>query len=109
VYGDTDHDERERIYDRFRSGDLQSLIISRVGDEGIDLPDAEVAILASTMGSSRSQTGQRAGRTMRPLGDATVYLILTKGSGEEDWGRESTQYLAEKGIDVTKTDWEQYR
>lgn len=103
VYGDTGHDERERIYDAFRDGDLDSLIISRVGDEGIDLPDAEVAILASTMGSSRSQTGQRAGRTMRPLGDATVYIVLTKGSGEEDWGRESTQYLAEKGVDVTKT------
>lgn len=84
-----------------------TLIISRVGDEGIDLPDAEVAILASTMGSSRSQTGQRVGRTMRPLGDSQVYIILTKGSGEEDWGRESTQYLAEKGIDITKTDWEE--
>lgn len=107
VYGETDHSERERIYDAFRRGEIDALIISRVGDEGIDLPDAEVAILASTMGSSRSQTGQRAGRTMRPLGDATVYIVLTKGSGEEDWGRESTQYLAEKGIDVTKTDWKE--
>nr|WP_328764434.1 DEAD/DEAH box helicase [Halomicroarcula salinisoli] len=105
VYGETAHEERERIYDAFRDGEIGALIISRVGDEGIDLPDAEVAILASTMGSSRSQTGQRAGRTMRPLGDATVYIVLTKGSGEEDWGRESTQYLAEKGVDVTKTNW----
>lgn len=105
VYGETDHSDRESIYDAFRAGELEALIISRVGDEGIDLPDAEVAILASTMGSSRSQTGQRAGRTMRPLGDASVYILLTKGSNEEDWGRESTQYLAEKGIDVTKTDW----
>ncbi|UIP00406.1 DEAD/DEAH box helicase [Halobaculum sp. CBA1158] len=106
VYGETDHSDREDIYDAFRAGDLEALIISRVGDEGIDLPDAEVAILASTMGSSRSQTGQRAGRTMRPLGDASVYILLTKGSGEEDWGRESTQYLAEKGVDVTKTVWD---
>jgi len=103
VFGDTGHTERERIYDAFRDGDIDVLIVSRVGDEGIDLPNAEVAILASTMGSSRSQTGQRAGRTMRPLGDATVYIILTKGSGEEDWGRESTQYLAEKGANVKKT------
>ncbi|RZH69640.1 DEAD/DEAH box helicase [Natrinema altunense] len=105
VYGDTGHKEREQIYDRFREGEIDTLIISRIGDEGIDLPDAEVAILASTMGSSRSQTGQRAGRTMRPLGDAKVYVVLTRGSGEEDWGRESTQYLAEKGINVTKTSW----
>lgn len=74
--------------------------------DGIDLPDAEVAILASTMGSSRSQTGQRAGRTMRPFGDSQVYVLLTKGSGEEDWGRESTQYLGEKGIDISKSEWE---
>ncbi|QLK26373.1 DEAD/DEAH box helicase [Natrinema zhouii] len=106
IYGETNHVKREEIYDRFRQGTIDALIISRVGDEGIDLPDAEVAIIASTMGSSRSQTGQRAGRTMRPLGDANVYIILTEGSGEEDWGRESTQYLAEKGIDVRKTDWQ---
>lgn len=106
VYGETSHDKREEMYEQFRAGEISALIVSRVGDEGIDLPDAEIAVLASTMGSSRSQTGQRAGRTMRPLGDATVYIILTKGSGEEDWGRESTQYLAEKGVDVTKTDWE---
>jgi len=105
VHGETSHKKRDKVYDRFRDGEIQSLVISRVGDEGIDLPDAEVAILASTMGSSRSQTGQRAGRTMRPLGDSQVYILLTKGSGEEDWGRESTQYLAEKGIDVTKTEY----
>jgi DNA excision repair protein ERCC-3 len=105
IYGETRHDERERIYEDFREGELDALIISRVGDEGIDLPDAEMAILASTMGSSRSQTGQRAGRTMRPFGDSQVYVLLTKGSGEENWGRESTQYLGEKGIDISKREW----
>ena len=109
VHGKTSHSKREDIYDQFRNGEIQSLVISRVGDEGIDLPDAEVAILSSTMGSSRSQTGQRAGRTMRPLGDSQVYILLTKGSGEEDWGRESTQYLAEKGIDITKSEFEDMR
>ncbi|WP_276259904.1 DEAD/DEAH box helicase [Haloglomus litoreum] len=102
IYGETAHDEREERYRQFRDGNLDSLIISRIGDEGIDLPDAEVAILASTRGASRAQTGQRAGRTMRPFGDSKVYVLLTKGSGEEDWGRESTQYLAEKGIDISK-------
>lgn len=105
IYGETPHEERERRYQQFRDGELGALIVSRIGDEGIDLPDAEVAILASTRGSSRAQTGQRAGRTMRPFGESQVYVLLTKGSGEEDWGRESTQYLAEKGIDVTKSEW----
>lgn len=107
INGETPHEEREERYEQFRKGDLEALIVSRIGDEGIDLPDAEVAILASTRGSSRTQTGQRAGRTMRPYGDSQVYILLTKGSGEEEWGRESTQYLAEKGIDVTKTELKQ--
>jgi DNA excision repair protein ERCC-3 len=108
IYGKTSHSDRDTLYERFRdeTDDLDTLLISRVGDEGIDLPDAEVAILASTMGSSRSQTGQRAGRTMRPSGSSQVYILLTKGSGEADWGRESTQFLAEKGIDITKTEWD---
>lgn len=104
IFGETAHDERKMRYSEFRDGDLDTLIISRIGDEGIDLPDAEIAILASTRGASRAQTGQRAGRTMRPYGDSQVYILLTKGTGEEDWGRESTHFLAEKGVDVTKTD-----
>lgn len=107
ISGETSHEEREERYEQFRNGDIGALIVSRIGDEGIDLPDAEVAILASTRGSSRAQTGQRAGRTMRPYGNSRVYILLTKGSGEEEWGRESTQYLAEKGIDVTKTELNQ--
>jgi len=106
IYGETDHETREERYQQFRGGEIGALIISRIGDEGIDLPDAEVAVLASTRGASRAQTGQRAGRTMRPFGDSRVYILLTKGSGEEDWGRESTQYLSEKGIDVEKKEVE---
>lgn len=106
VYGQTPHKKRQKIFDSFRSGKIKNLIISRVGDAGIDLPNAELAIVTSTLGSSRAQTGQRTGRTMRPVGGSKVYILLTKGSGEEDWGRQSTQFLAEKGIDITKKDWE---
>lgn len=104
IYGETPHDERERRYNEFRRGEIDALIVSRIGDEGIDLPDAQVAILTSTRGASRAQTGQRTGRTMRPYGGSQVYILLTKGSGEEDWGRESTQYLGEKGIEIEKTE-----
>lgn len=109
IYGETPHAEREELYEAFRENREEALIVSRVGDEGIDLPDAGVAILGSTMGSSRAQTGQRTGRTMRPAGSSQAYVLLTKGSSEEDWGRESTQYLAEKGIDVTQFEWEDFR
>jgi DNA excision repair protein ERCC-3 len=105
ISGETPHDTREELYDDFRDGWRSTLVISRVGDEGIDLPDAGVAILASTMGSSNAQTGQRAGRTMRPDSDSKTYVLLTKGSGEADWGRESTRFLAEQGADVTKVDY----
>jgi DNA excision repair protein ERCC-3 len=108
IYGSTSHSKRQELLEKFKEGEVTSIVISRVGDAGIDLPDAELAIMTSTLGSSRAQTGQRAGRTMRPVGDSQVYVLLTKGSGEEDWGRESTQFLAEKGIDVRKTDWEDF-
>lgn len=108
IYGSTTHSKRQELLEKFKEGEITSIVISRVGDAGIDLPDAELAIMTSTLGSSRAQTGQRAGRTMRPVGDSQVYVLLTKGSGEEDWGRESTQFLAEKGIDIRKTDWEDF-
>ena len=106
LYGETGHDRRDELYQQFRDGRLDALIVSRVGDEGIDLPDAEVVILASTMGSSRSQTGQRVGRVMRPGTNATGYVLVTRGTAEADWGRESTQYLAEKGVSVSTSEWE---
>lgn len=102
ISGSTPHAEREEIYDEYRDGQHDAIILSRVGDEGIDLPDAGVAILTSTMGSSNAQTGQRAGRTMRPDSESKTYVLLTEGSGEADWGRESTQFLAEQGADVTR-------
>lgn len=106
VYGETSFKQRQKYYTQLKNGEITTLIVSRIGDEGIDLPDAEVAILASTRGNSRQQTGQRSGRTMRPEGESNVYMLLTRGSGEQDWGRESTQYLVRKGATVTVNDWE---
>jgi len=52
-------------------------------------------------GSSKAQTAQRIGRTMRPVGAAKGYLLATKGSNEEDFILSSTKYLAQQGIQVT--------
>lgn len=98
--GETPHAERERLLSRFRTGDLTRLVISRVGDEGIDLPEAERAIIASGLGGSRRQGAQRAGRTMRPAGKAEVYVLATQGSNEEEFARRRTQHLAGKGVRV---------
>jgi DNA excision repair protein ERCC-3 len=104
VSGETRHAERRRLFDAFRAGERETLLISRVGDEGIDLPDAEVAIVASGLGGSRRQGSQRAGRTMRPVGRALVYMLATRGTVEEEFVRRQTRHLAGKGVRVTETD-----
>ena len=98
--GETPHYERERLLGAFRDGRLDALVVSRVGDEGIDLPNAEVAVVASGLGGSRRQGAQRAGRTMRPGGEALVYVLATQGTEEEEFARKRTRHLAGKGVQV---------
>ena len=83
---------------------MDTIVVSRVGDEGIDLPDAEVAIAASGLGGSRRQGAQRAGRTMRPVGKARMYVLATRGTEEEDFARNRTKHLAARGVRVRETD-----
>jgi DNA excision repair protein ERCC-3 len=104
VSGETPHAERERLFEAFRRGDRRRLIVSRVGDEGIDLPNAGVAIVASGLGGSRRQGSQRAGRTMRPTGSARVYVLATRGTREEEFARRQLHHLAGKGIRLRETD-----
>jgi DNA excision repair protein ERCC-3 len=106
VSGETDYEEREQYFREFREGDRQALIVSRIGDEGLDLPDAEVGIIMSGQGGSRRQATQRAGRVMRPFGDAQVYIVATKGSNEEDFARRQVDHLKEKGVPVKIQDLE---
>ncbi|MFB6105914.1 MAG: DEAD/DEAH box helicase [Halobacteriaceae archaeon] len=100
VSGETPHSERARLFREFRAGQRQVLVVSRVGDEGIDLPDAEVAVLASGLGGSRRQGTQRAGRTMRPAGESLVYVLATRGTREEEFARRQTRHLAGRGVEV---------
>jgi len=105
ISGETPHHERAELFRRFREegteggeregigadgDDVDTLVVSRVGDEGIDLPNAELAIVASGLGGSRRQGSQRAGRTMRPTGSALVYVLATRGSSEEEFVRPAT-------------------
>ena len=102
VSGETPHSRRERFFDDFRHGRLETLVVSRVGDEGIDLPDASVAIFASGLGGSRRQGTQRAGRTMRPAGKALVYVLVTRGTEEEEFARNQLRHLQGKGLSVSE-------
>ncbi|MEF8901525.1 MAG: DEAD/DEAH box helicase [Halovenus sp.] len=106
ISGEMPHHRREKYFEQFRNGTLPTLVVSRVGDEGIDLPSAELAIIASGLGGSRRQGTQRAGRTMRPTGRARMYVLATRGTREEEFARQRMRYLAEKGVRVTERDAE---
>ncbi len=101
VSGEMEHEERDEILQEFRESERKRIIISRVGDEGLDIPDAEVGIVMSGQGGSRRQATQRAGRVMRPFGDALMYFIATKGSVEEDFVQRQMELLREKGVQVS--------
>ena len=100
VSGETRHHVRQRLFEEFRQGQRRTLIVSRIADEGIDLPNAELAIVVSGLGGSRRQGAQRAGRTMRPAGSALVYVLATRGTSEEDFAQRQMNHLAEKGVRV---------
>ncbi|WP_097008319.1 DEAD/DEAH box helicase [Natronoarchaeum philippinense] len=106
ISGEMPHARRERLFSQFRRDERDALIVSRVGDEGIDLPDADLAILASGLGGSRRQGSQRAGRTMRPSGKARVFALATRGTTEEEFARRQLQHLQSKGVRVREVDSE---
>jgi DNA excision repair protein ERCC-3 len=101
ISGETDFEEREKYFEDFRNDEMNTIIVSRIGDEGLDLPDTEVGIIMSGQGGSRRQATQRAGRVMRPFGDAQVYMVATKGSNEEDFVKRQVELLKEKGVPVS--------
>gem|GEM_PF-6252076 len=106
VSGETPHHRREKLFEGFREGRETTLVVSRVGDEGIDLPSAELAVVASGLGGSRRQGAQRAGRTMRPTGRARMYVLATRGTREEEFARRRVRHLLEKGVRVQERDAE---
>jgi DNA excision repair protein ERCC-3 len=106
VSGETPHHRRGKLFEQFREGSEPTLVVSRVGDEGIDLPSAQVAVVASGLGGSRRQGAQRAGRTMRPTGSARMYVLATRGTREEEFARQRMRHLSEKGVRVTERDSE---
>lgn len=102
--GETPHMRRRELLRSFKAGDQSTLVISRVGDEGLDIPDADLAIVASGLGGSRRQGAQRAGRTMRPTGGSKVYVLATRGTEEEAHAKQRTTHLAAQGVAVRETD-----
>jgi DNA excision repair protein ERCC-3 len=100
ITGRTPTRERETLYERFRTGDLSVLAVSKVGNFAVDLPDANVAIQVSGTFGSRQEEAQRLGRILRPKSDrrpAVFYSIVTRDSREEHFANNRQLFLTEQG------------
>ena len=100
IKGSTPNVERDIIYDKFRSGEIKVLVLSRVGNMAIDLPDANIAIQVSGTFGSRQEEAQRLGRILRPKsngGQALFYSIVTRETKELDFAMNRQLFLAEQG------------
>jgi DNA excision repair protein ERCC-3 len=107
IKGDTPVKERERLYDAFRSGEVPLLVVSKVANFSIDLPDATVAIQVSGTFGSRQEEAQRLGRLLRPKADgrsAIFYSIVARDTVDADFAQHRQRFLAEQGYSYTIVD-----
>ncbi len=100
IQGSTKNREREALYDRFRGGELPVLVVSKVANFSIDLPEASVAIQVSGTFGSRQEEAQRLGRLLRPKGDgrqAHFYSVVSRDTLDTDYAAHRQRFLAEQG------------
>ncbi len=100
ITGRTPTVERQRLYDLFRRGETKLLVVSKVANFAIDLPDANVAIQVSGTFGSRQEEAQRLGRILRPKthgGQATFYTLVSKDTREQDYSANRQLFLTEQG------------
>jgi DNA excision repair protein ERCC-3 len=100
ITGKTPNDERNVLYSAFRLGEEAVLIVSKVGNFAVDLPDADVLIQISGTFGSRQEEAQRLGRILRPKSDgrvASFYAIVTHGTRDQDFAQKRQLFLAEQG------------
>jgi len=100
ITGKTPNKERDKIYESFRNGEIKILMVSKVGNFAIDLPDANVLIQISGTFGSRQEEAQRLGRVLRPKKDgrpAMFYSLVTKDSREQEFAMNRQLFLAEQG------------
>jgi DNA excision repair protein ERCC-3 len=100
VTGKTAQADRESIYERFRTGDLRCIVLSKVGNFAIDLPDADVLIQVSGAFGSRQEEAQRLGRILRPKSDGRVahfFTLVSRDTREEEFAHHRKLFLTEQG------------
>jgi DNA excision repair protein ERCC-3 len=100
VEGSTRNAEREKLFDAFRSGEIPRLVVSKVANFSIDLPEASVAVQVSGTFGSRQEEAQRLGRLLRPKGDqrqAHFYSVVSRDTLDAEYAAHRQRFLAEQG------------
>jgi DNA excision repair protein ERCC-3 len=100
INGSTPVKERERLYDAFRTGEVPCLVVSKVANFSIDLPEANVAIQVSGSFGSRQEEAQRLGRILRPKSDgrgARFYTVVSRDTVDAEFAAHRQRFLAEQG------------
>lgn len=107
ITGQLPHRDRERLYAEFRTGAIKRLVVSKVANFAIDLPDANVAIQVSGTFGSRQEEAQRLGRILRPKedgGQAHFYSIITRDTNDQEYAARRQLFLTEQGYRYTILD-----
>jgi DNA excision repair protein ERCC-3 len=100
IQGSTRNKEREKLFDEFRRGEVSTLVVSKVANFSIDLPEASVAIQISGTFGSRQEEAQRLGRLLRPKGDgrqAHFYSVVSRDTVDTEYAAHRQRFLAEQG------------
>jgi DNA excision repair protein ERCC-3 len=100
IKGDTPIKEREKLFAAFRTGEITCLVVSKVANFSIDLPDATIAIQVSGAFGSRQEEAQRLGRILRPKADgrgAKFYSVVSRDTIDQDFAQNRQRFLAEQG------------
>jgi DNA excision repair protein ERCC-3 len=100
IKGETPVKEREELFAKFRTGELKCIVVSKVANFSIDLPDATIAIQVSGAFGSRQEEAQRLGRILRPKSDgrsARFYSVVSRDTIDQDFAQNRQRFLAEQG------------
>ncbi|MBM4368974.1 MAG: DEAD/DEAH box helicase [Deltaproteobacteria bacterium] len=98
ITGETPGPQRDVIFDKFRKGQIKLIVVSKVANFSIDLPDANVAIQVSGSFGSRQEEAQRLGRVLRPKKDgAHFYSLVTRETKEQEFAMKRQLFLTEQG------------
>jgi DNA excision repair protein ERCC-3 len=107
IQGSTPQREREELFQAFRTGEISCLVVSKVANFSIDLPEATIAIQVSGAFGSRQEEAQRLGRILRPKADgrgARFYSVVSRDTIDQDFAQNRQRFLAEQGYSYTIID-----